>query len=84
MQAADGVITVEDLANYRVRWLQPITTTFRDYEFYLMPPPSSGGAVIKTAFELFDHVGIDQYKPLSADEMHLMAEVMNRAFRGRA
>ncbi len=73
VQANGGVITLADLANYRVRWL-----------LYSMPPPSSGGAVIKAAFELFDKVDIERHKPLSVDEIHLMAEVLNRAFRGRA
>ena len=50
----------------------------------MMPPPSSGGAVIKAAFELMDRVEIQKQEPLSVNEIHLMAEVMNRAFRGRA
>ena len=50
----------------------------------MMPPPSSGGAVIKAAFELFERVGIEKQAPLSIDELHLLAEVLNRAFRGRA
>jgi gamma-glutamyltranspeptidase/glutathione hydrolase len=50
----------------------------------MMPPPSSGGAVIKVAFELFDRIEIHRQAPLSVDELHLMAEVLKRAFRGRA
>lgn len=84
VQAAGGVITTADLASYRVRWLQPLQTEYRGHRLYMMPPPSSGGIVIKTAFELFERIRIDQYPPLSADELHLMAEVLNRAFRGRA
>jgi gamma-glutamyltranspeptidase/glutathione hydrolase len=84
VQANGGVITTEDLAAYRVRWLQPLQTEFKGYKLYMMPPPSSGGAVIKAAFELFDRVEIQQQQPLSVDELHLMAEVLNRAFRGRA
>ncbi len=84
VQAAGGVITVEDLASYRVRWLEPLVTDFRGHRIYMMPPPSSGGAVIKTALELFDQVGIGEKTALSVDEIHLMAEVLNRSFRGRA
>ena len=83
VQAEGGVITEADLAAYRVRWLEPLQTTYRGHRLYTMPPPSSGGAVIKAAFELFDKVGIDQQMPLSVNEIHLMAEVLNRAFRGR-
>ncbi len=84
VQAAGGVITAEDLGNYRTRWLKPLETEYNGHKLYMMPPPSSGGAVIKTAFELFDAVDIKRHKPLSIDEIHLMAEVLNRAFRGRA
>ena len=84
VQAAGGVITTADLAAYKVRWLKPLETEFKGHKVYMMPPPSSGGAVIKTALELFDRVNIQQHAPLSVNEMHLMAEVLNRAFRGRA
>ena len=84
VQANGGVVSVEDLAAYRVRWLQPLQTEFDGHKLYMMPPPSSGGAVIKTAFELFDRIDIQQHAPLSVDELHLMAEVLNRSFRGRA
>ncbi|MCG6891661.1 MAG: gamma-glutamyltransferase [Gammaproteobacteria bacterium] len=83
-QASGGVISEADLASYRVRWLKPLETRFKDYKLYMMPPPSSGGAVIKTAFELFERVDIARQAPLSIDELHLMAEVLNRAFRGRS
>ena len=84
VQANGGVITEADLANYRVRWLKPLQTSFKGHKLYMMPPPSSGGAVIKAAFELFERVDIERQAPLGIDELHLMAEVLNRAFRGRA
>ena len=84
VQAAGGVITTTDMAAYKVRWLSPLETEFNGHHLYLMPPPSSGGAVIKAAFELFNRVDIQQQAPLSVDEIHLMAEVLNRSFRGRA
>ncbi len=84
VQANGGVVTETDLAAYQVRWLQPLQTEFAGHRLYLMPPPSSGGVVIKTAFELFERIGIRRQAPLSVDEIHLMAEVLNRAFRGRA
>jgi gamma-glutamyltranspeptidase/glutathione hydrolase len=83
VQTAGGVITLADMAAYKVRWLQPLKAEFNGHKVYMMPPPSSGGAVIKAAFELFDRVDIQQQAPLSINEIHLMAEVLNRAFRGR-
>jgi len=84
VQANGGVITVQDLADYQVRWLKPLETRFKGHKLYMMPPPSSGGAVIKTAFELFERINIERQALLSIDELHLMAEVLNRSFRGRA
>ena len=84
VQAAGGVITTGDLSSYRVRWLEPLVTEFAGHRIYMMPPPSSGGLVIKTALELFDRIGIADQAPLGVDELHLMAEALNRAFRGRA
>ena len=41
MQRSGGLITAEDLADYRVKWVEPITTTYRGYEVYGSPPSSS-------------------------------------------
>jgi gamma-glutamyltranspeptidase/glutathione hydrolase len=84
VQANGGVITEADLANYQVRWLEPLRAEFKGHELYMMPPPSSGGAVIQAAFEIFDRIEIEQQTPLGVDELHLLAEGLNRAFRGRA
>lgn len=84
VQAAGGVITTDDMAAYEVRWLEPLVTDFNGHRVYMMPPPSSGGAVIMSALKLFERVGIREKAPLSVDELHLMAEVLNRSFRGRA
>ena len=84
VQAEGGVITEADLTNYRVRWLRPLVTEYQGHKLYSMPPPSSGGAVIKAAFEIFERIDIDRQAPLSVGEIHLLAETLNRAFRGRA
>ncbi|MEC5423284.1 gamma-glutamyltransferase [Virgibacillus sp. C22-A2] len=41
-----GDMTMEDFAAYDVVTGDPITTTYRDYDFYGMPPVSSGGLLI--------------------------------------
>ncbi|MEM7561740.1 MAG: gamma-glutamyltransferase, partial [Pseudomonadota bacterium] len=84
VQAAGGVITEQDLNDYQVRWLKPLETWFNGHRLFTMPPPSSGGVVIQSAFEIFNRIDIQKEKALSLNETHLMAEVLNRAFRGRA
>lgn len=78
-----GALTTEDLKNYKVRWLEPITTTFQGSKLYLMPPPSSGGIIIKTALALTEKVELNKYKMLSTDELHMLGEVLAQSFRGR-
>ncbi len=84
VKKAGGVISEGDLKKYRVRWLDPIETNFYGYKIYLMPPPSSGGVIIKTALSLIESLKLKELRPLSIDELHYLAEIQSRSFRGRA
>ncbi len=79
-----GIMTMEDLAKYKVRWLEPLTTEFMGHKLYLMPPPSSGGVVIKSALNLVDRLKLRERSPLSSDEFHALAEILKMSFRGRS
>jgi len=79
-----GKMELADLQNYKVRWLKPLTTDFEGYKIYLMPPPSSGGIIILEALKLIDDIQLKSKSPLSLDELHGLAEVESRAFRGRS
>jgi len=80
---ADGVLSLEDLKNYKVRWMAPMTHEFKGHKIYLMPPPSSGGVIIKTALSLIQDLHLEKTPMLSTDEFHGFAEILKRAFRGR-
>lgn len=47
MQAKDGLITEEDLTDYHPVWRDPLRFSYRGYDLYTMPPPSSGGVVLE-------------------------------------
>lgn len=83
VQKSGGVLSMQDMANYKVRWLKPIETNFLGYKLYLMPPPSSGGVVLKTAFGLVEKVKPMAQPALGVDEFHLLAEILSRSFRTR-
>lgn len=79
-----GILSLQDLKDYKVRWLKPLTTHFQGYRIYLMPPPSSGGVVIKSALALLASLKkVESFSAFSVDEFHIMGEVLNRSFRGR-
>src|SRR5690606_22062130 len=41
-----GVLSLEDLKSYTTRWLQPLQTSYKGHQIYMMPPPSSAGVVM--------------------------------------
>ncbi len=84
VKEAGGDLTLKDLKNYRVRWLEPMKTQFNGYTLYLMPPPSSGGVLIQTALKLVEDVEVLKEPAMSVTEYHLLGEILSRAFRGRS
>jgi gamma-glutamyltranspeptidase / glutathione hydrolase len=82
--AGGGSLSLEDLKNYKVRWLKPITTDYEGHKVHLMPPPSSGGVVILSALNMIEKLDVKSKPLFSADEFHWLAEIESRAFRGRA
>ncbi|MCG7529810.1 gamma-glutamyltransferase [Psychrobium sp. MM17-31] len=81
---AGGIMTVEDLANYRVVERKPVTGTYRGYEVVSMPPPSSGGVHIVQMLNALEQFPIKEMGANSADTVHVMAEVMRRAYADRS
>lgn len=79
-----GDLSLTDFKNYKVRWLAPLTADFAGHKIYLMPPPSSGGVVIAAALKMMDILNLRSRAPLSVDELHFLAEIEARAFRGRS
>ncbi|MGZ6211709.1 MAG: gamma-glutamyltransferase [Candidatus Binataceae bacterium] len=47
MKAHGGLVSAEDLAQYRPVWRTPLHRAYRGYEVWTMPPPSSGGVVLE-------------------------------------
>lgn len=84
VKKAGGVMELDDLKKYKVRWLQPLIHENNNHKIYLMPPPSSGGLVIKTALSLIEKHKPQEMTNLSVEEFHLIAEILQRSFRGRA
>ena len=81
-QKAGGIITLADLASYRARWRQPLETTYRGWQVFGMPPPSSGGVTLAEILNILEASGpLPRYG--SAALMHLEIEAMRRAFTDR-
>ncbi len=83
IQGEGGVMTRKDLANYKVRWLKPLKSTFKGHTLYLMPPPSSGGLLIAASLKMAEKLKMEKLEPLSTLEFHYFAEIMKINFRNR-
>lgn len=84
MQRHGGLITREDLKNYRAVVRQPVRGTYRGYDVYSMSPPSSGGTHIIQILNILEGYPIRDYGHNSARTIHLMAEAMKLAYADRA
>lgn len=83
MQRGGGLITMRDLRDYRSAWREPVRADFRGYELIMMPPPSSGGIVMKQVLEMIDRPALDEASFNSAGYIHLVTEALRRAFADR-
>tara|TARA_R110002050_G_scaffold57423_5_gene129356 strand:+ start:277785 stop:279506 length:1722 start_codon:yes stop_codon:yes gene_type:complete len=84
MQRHGGLITYEDLANYKAVIRQPAHGIYRGFDVYSMSPPSSGGVHIVQILNMLEHYPVTEYGHNSARTLHLMAEAMRRAYADRA
>ncbi|WP_111668850.1 gamma-glutamyltransferase [Algoriphagus litoralis] len=84
MKAHGGIITQDDLAKYEAVERSPVKTTFKDFEIFSMPPPSSGGVALIEMINLMEVADISKVEFNSTAYVHLVAEAMRRAFADRA
>lgn len=78
-----GIITLRDLRDYESVWRSPIQTTFKDYELYMMPPPSSGGFVMKQVLKMLGDIEGAEIGFNTTEYIHLLSEAFRRSFADR-
>jgi len=84
MRAHGGLITLDDLKNYRAVSRQPLKGTYRGYELLSMPPPSSGGVALFEMLNILEQYPMASLGFDSARKDHVLIEAMRRAFADRA
>jgi gamma-glutamyltranspeptidase/glutathione hydrolase len=86
MVRSNGLISAEDLDNYKAIWREPLRANWRDYEIVSAPPPSSGGFAVIQLLKMKDYLK-EQFEGLehnSPQYIHLVAEMEKRVFADRA
>lgn len=84
MKRMNGLITLEDLRRYVPKERTPLRGTYRGFEVISMPPPSSGGAVLIEMLNMLEGFDVRALGWNSSMSLHLLTEVMRRAFADRA
>jgi gamma-glutamyltranspeptidase/glutathione hydrolase len=77
-----GLITVGDLAAYRVIWRRPLRVPYEGEAFVSNPPPSSGGILIGYGLALLDRLPASG-DPGTAEAIAVLVEVMAEQSRAR-
>ena len=84
MKAHGGLITRQDLADYRAKIRTAVKGTYRGYEIISMPPPSSGGVALIEMLNILEPHNLKSKGLLSAPSLHMQIEAMRRAYLDRA
>ncbi|KAJ9430943.1 gamma-glutamyltranspeptidase / glutathione hydrolase [Candidatus Pantoea symbiotica] len=79
-----GLIGKPDLAAYRAVERKPVSGTYRGYEVFSMPPPSSGGIHIVQILNILENFDLAKFGFGSADAMQVMAEAEKYAYADRS
>ena len=84
VQKGGGIMTAQDLANYEVKEREVVHGTYRGYDVYSAPPPSSGGVALLEILNILEKFDLASFGADSAQAMHLTIEAYRRAFMDRA
>ena len=84
MEQGGGLITLQDLSNYRVAEREPVMGTYRGYQVASMPPPSSGGIHLIQMLNILENWDLKSLGHNSAEYLHRLIEVMRRAYADRS
>jgi gamma-glutamyltranspeptidase/glutathione hydrolase len=84
MKAGGGLITKDDLTGYKAKERNPIHGTYRGYDVYGPPPPSSGGICLVEMLNVVEGFELRKQERWSAPTLHLTIEAARRAYCDRA
>nr|WP_245220257.1 gamma-glutamyltransferase [Pusillimonas caeni] len=82
MAAAGSPLRADDFAQYRARWVDPISTTYRGHQVVQMPPNTQGFAALQI-LNLLEGFDVAAWGEGTVDYYHHMVEVVKVAFADR-
>jgi gamma-glutamyltranspeptidase/glutathione hydrolase len=82
IQAHGGILTEEDLGDYRLQIREPLQVDYRDKRI-TMVPENTGGPTVAEALNILEGFGLAPLGHNSAASLHLVAEALRIAFADR-
>jgi len=84
MHSSGGIISKEDLAQYRACRREPVRGSYRGYEIISAPPPSSGGTILLEILNIAEGFDLSRMGFMSDRAIHYLVEAERRAYVDRA
>jgi len=79
----DGFLSYEDLAAHRGEWVEPLSTHYRGYDVWALPPNGQGIAALQM-LNLLEPYDLKSHGFGSVEHLHLLTEAKKLAFADRA
>ena len=78
-----GLLSIIDMKNYEAIERPPVCAMYKVYKVCGMGPPTSGGMTVIQILKLLEDKNLAQYKPISADSVHLFSQAAKLAYADR-
>jgi gamma-glutamyltranspeptidase/glutathione hydrolase len=78
----DGLLGLDDFAEFRSQWVEPISTVYRDHRIFEIPPNGQGIAVLM-ALNFLTQSNVAELQHLGPEHVHLLAEAFSMAIAER-
>ena len=82
-QAHGGRFSLRDFRDHKADWVEPVSTSYRGYDVWEIPPNGQGIATLQI-LNLLEHFDLKSLQPNSAEHLHLFIEAKKLAFEDRA
>jgi gamma-glutamyltranspeptidase/glutathione hydrolase len=83
MQANGGFLSMADLAEHRGNWVDPVSTNYRGYDVWELPPNGQGIAALQM-LNMLEEFDLSSMGRESAEFVHLFTEIKKVVFEDRA
>ncbi len=74
-----GKMAAADLSEYQAEFVQPVSTEYRGWKVYELPPNTQGIAALEM-LNMFSQFPLGDYEPRSVEELHLQIEAQKLAY----